>query len=253
MESNGQLPTTDRPPPALIINLSTAPLDPQNAASTQGIPLITVAPEDAQRTSNSTLIDLSLASTHGAFAAGYMSAVLASNYRMAAVGLEDEPLFPPLARAFSEGVTYFCGLCRPASPPFEEYPIIVTLGSEADDAQIAAISQDLANRGVSFVYLTEVSRMGKLSQALADQGIRVLANETPDALQPGALAAVIRPDLDRAVKEALEPALEGEVDRTLIAPIAIDPNPNIVSSARLRLVQSVLEDLRQGYIAVSGP
>jgi hypothetical protein len=58
------------------------------------------------------------------FALGYLAAMVTPEYRLGALALEPSAESLSLARGFVAGGTYYCGLCRPAHPPYEGYPVL---------------------------------------------------------------------------------------------------------------------------------
>jgi hypothetical protein len=237
-------------PPKIIVNLSDTSLAPDLPASFLETPLITIHPEDVERSTRSTLIDVRPALTHSAFAAGYTAAVVADNYRVAVVSLDAESFGATVTDAFSDGAIYYCGLCRPANPPFEQYPIFMRIPPNPEASLAASLADDLLARGVSLVYVAPVEELMPLMTELTDRGIKILADEASTEIPSEHLVAVIRPDLARAVSQVYPPALEGGGPSVLTVPLKVIPNPTLLSLARVRVVEQVLEDLQQGLIAV---
>ncbi len=80
-----------------------------------------------------------------AFAAGYLAALTAPDFRVGAVFLADEATETAIA-AFTQGVAYYCGLCRPAFPPFVTYPVWATLPATADADTWLSTAETLAQQ-----------------------------------------------------------------------------------------------------------
>ena len=57
-----------------------------------------------------------------AFVAGYIAAMVADDWRAGVVSIGESEEIRAIEEGFLNGARYFCGLCRPAFPPFYEYP-----------------------------------------------------------------------------------------------------------------------------------
>jgi hypothetical protein len=68
---------------------------------------------------------------HTAFMAGYLSALLAPNYRVGALLTSDNPAF---SQVFTNGANYYCGLCASLLYPLNKYPFISTQPSASPAA-----------------------------------------------------------------------------------------------------------------------
>ncbi len=109
-----------------------------------------------------------------AFAAGYLAALQASDYRVGALFRQGEDLETQV-NAFGHGMQYFCGLCRPAFPPFEAYPVWATLPPEAETALWAQAAETLVQEhGADLVYVASWSAASALAETEAAAGVHFL-------------------------------------------------------------------------------
>lgn len=118
------------------------------------VPVVMLDPLPADAPPNLFSLDLSpYTAERLAFAAGYLAALHAPDYRVGALFLQGDDL-EKRVDAFMHGMTYYCGLCRPAFPPFEIYPVWATLPPEAEPDLWQRAAQTLAREhGVNLVYV----------------------------------------------------------------------------------------------------
>jgi hypothetical protein len=152
-------------------------------------------------------------------------------------------------QGFVNGAIYFCGLCRPAYPPFYEYPVYVELPTGSTPSEWQAAADFLLERYVRTAYIYPEAGDESLRRYLAEKGVRLIGSEAPlDGLE-GSWVASLRPNLLPAVFESVPALLNGENSLDLPAPLQIsDINPDLFSTGRQRLAEEILSDLLAGYI-----
>ncbi len=183
------------------------------------------------------------------FLAGYMAATVTPDWRVGVISRADTNAGKAARNGFTNGVVFFCGLCRPAYPPFIQYPLFVDLpgGASAADQQ-AAIDTLVAN-AVKTVYVFPGAGDNTLLEGLAQAGLKIIGGARPPASLTGQWVASIRPDVLVAVRQAWSRLMAGEKAIGLDVPVAItDQNLALLSTGRQRLVQSLLDDMLAGFI-----
>lgn len=179
-----------------------------------------------------------------AFLAGYTTALLAPNYRASAVVASAE-----IGRAFRNGGRYYCGLCRPLDPPFDDYPLAFQIAGQLDAAGVAEVATTLSSSRVSYVYMAPDTHSSALAQALAAEGMAVLAHEKPEGIADEFWVAAIRPAPEVALEQAWRIMMEeGKLAGATIPLSIVQRNANLLSAARLRVVEEVQRDLARGYL-----
>ncbi len=183
------------------------------------------------------------------FLAGYVAALVSSpNWRVASIA-DAGPSGTAAANGFSSGVPFYCGLCRPAYPPFSLYPVGFTLepGSEQDD--IEGILSDLALDGIEIVYVFGFDPDEGILETLAAAGLRIISDRAPtDALAPNWIVT-IRPDLATALSEVIPSALAGEGGLIVDLELELSHTAEaILTPGKQREVDEILQDLNAGYI-----
>lgn len=183
------------------------------------------------------------------FVAGYLAAVVTPDWR---IGL----LLPPgstnnqTAQAgFKNGATYFCGLCRPARPPFLSYPFSVeTAAEDTPDTQANTLNL-LSQQAVQTVYITPGAGNQALYESLAQAGNNLIGHSTPVPSLKDHWLASIEPDYLPAIRLAWDNMLAGRGNQTLAAALRLtNVNETLFSPGRQRLVNDLIENLKSGQV-----
>ncbi len=177
---------------------------------------------------------------HRAFLAGYLSAVITKDWRIAMLATENEA---QAAQAFEDGGRYFCGLCRPLYPPFVVYPAYALLPPESDAAAWQAAVQRLQAAAVHTFVLSPEAMQANVAQDLPNNVV-LIALDSPE--DPTRYAASIAADVQAGL-DALwqDPALASTP-----VPMRLDVyDAGAISPGRQRLAEEVMHDLEAGFIA----
>jgi hypothetical protein len=187
-----------------------------------------------------------------AFAAGFLSVLLSTDWRSAGLIPSDQPT---AATAFQNGGRYFCGDCAPGWPLGETYPKVSAAAASADGAGWAAEVNVLFDSGKAEVfYLSDPAYKPEVYAALQgrDQSGRTVvvfgSLPPPDELK-AQWAATIGVDSLPALQRALPEMLVGKSAGALDAAIQLSSiNPGLLSAGRQALFDQMLADLEKGGI-----
>jgi hypothetical protein len=183
------------------------------------------------------------------FMAGVIAAIITPDWRVGAISTSDTAGGVAARQGFVNGAIYFCGLCRPAYPPYYNYPVYVELpiGSTPSEWQNAA--DFLIEQYAKTVYIYPEAGDEALRSYLADKGVKLIGSEAQPAGLQASWVSSLRPNLLSAVSEALPTLLSSEGGIDLPAPLEIsDINTELFSPGRQRLAEEILADLLAGYI-----
>jgi hypothetical protein len=187
-----------------------------------------------------------------AFLAGYLAAVITPDWRVGVLSQAGSVEGKSAQLGFTNGVTYFCGLCRPAYPPFPSsgYPMALELGSGAGDADWQAAISELKAGGVQTVYVDPALASEALLQALAQAEFHIISSgPIPAGLQDHWVASITSSDPLQAVEAAWTAWAGGSSQGDSGQGLNItDVNETLLSPGRLHLVEALGEDLFSGYI-----
>ncbi len=180
-----------------------------------------------------------------AFTAGYLAALVTPDWR---AGLLDAAGLP-FAGAYSNGLRFFCGLCRPAFPPFIANPQSAEIVNPKDAASAQAGVDLLVSRSVRSVFIPSTVSSPELLAYCAKSGLNLIATQSPPAEIASRWIATIRQDFEPGLLQVWPLLLEGKGGQNAAASILLsDVNPQIFGAARQRLAQEMLDELNQGRI-----
>lgn len=189
------------------------------------------------------------------FLAGYIAAILSPDWR---VGILSQPIGAggqALQDAFINGARYFCGLCRPAFPPFLSYPQSAAITLDKVDWQPAV--DLMVKNAVKTVYVDPAVQSQDLLDYLAEAGVNLIGSQTPPDLVLSNWIATIQLDYAGALKNNWTDILAEKQPAQVEVPLVItETGSGLLNSARRRLVDQVLADLEKGLInpaSVAGP
>lgn len=184
-----------------------------------------------------------------AFMAGYLSTIIAYDWRSAALLTTDGPLGAGEADAFWNGGKYVCGKCNPVYPPMVDLPQISALPSNSDTASWLAAANQLIPNGVNVVYLDEVAAIPDVLTAFSSSNTAVISTIQPPADSSAYWAATIGMDVSQGLKDALSQALAGQGGQTYAATIQLtNVNSDLVSPARQDLFKQTATLVEEGKL-----
>jgi len=187
-----------------------------------------------------------------AFLAGYTAALISTDWRVAVFSEADTVAGQVARSAFTNGVTFYCGLCRPPYPPFPAggYPLSIELADGAGPQDWQAALTYLGSWEVSTVFVPPTLAEDRFLDVLAQAGINfILAGLAPDGLEANWVASL-------GYQDFLEPALAlwpdlvaGKGGQRVDLPLGFSQvNPDLLSPGRQRLAESILADMQAGFI-----
>jgi hypothetical protein len=185
-----------------------------------------------------------------AFIAGFLAEAISSDWRGAIIIDGDDSRSSSQGQFFQNGGGYLCGLCRPAYPPFLQYPLVITYTDQAGPDQVR---QQLSASGVHGVYLASAKLAEALAGTLDSKQLILLGSQTPATL-PANWGATILIDPLPAIRQIWERVISGNSAGTQPTNIVVaDVNPLLVSQGRLDRTESIINDLEGGLIDPGAP
>jgi hypothetical protein len=190
-------------------------------------------------------------SDQSAFLAGYLAATITSDWRVGVLSGTDA-VGKSSQLGFINGVYYFCGLCRPAFPPFPQpsYPLVAELpaGSGQADWQNAAVY--FQTWEVQTVYVDPGIANAELLRFLAETGFNLIgASPGSEGIRDRWVVSIASGDLLQAVRQVWPGLVDGKGETRVDLDLALtDVNEALFSPGRQRLVEEMLADLGEGLI-----
>lgn len=183
------------------------------------------------------------------FLAGYLAAVVTPDWRVGVISSGDTPAGKANRSGFLNGVIFYCGLCRPAFPPFVQYPLSVELPGNPSPAEVQAAADSLISQGVTTVYVPPGVGDTVLFEYLAQNGINMIGTLTPPGGMSAHWIATLRSDWQTSLRQAWEQAVGGQSSDGSVPVLAItDVNEALFSVGRQRIIEQVRDELAAGLI-----
>lgn len=183
------------------------------------------------------------------FLAGYLASVLTPDWRVGVISTADSPDGKSARLGFTNGVIFYCGLCRPAYPPFVQYPIAYDLPAGAGQAELQAAADAMISQAVTTVYVAPSASDPFLLDYLAQAGVNLIGGSAPPESVKEHWIATIQPDLLAGLQQAWEQWTSGAAPAAQSLPVAVvDRNEALFSVGRQRLVDQIAQELTAGLI-----
>lgn len=180
------------------------------------------------------------------FLAGYIAALITSEWRVGMMMTETEPT--ELVDTFQRGVTFYCGLCRQTFPPFYDYPIV----EKVEAVEIGQAFQALSGFSVDTAYASEgvINQMGGIEEG-ETLAIKVIGGAPPLDARGSNWVTTIQFDLETPIKSVWSALIEGSGGKDLpINFVLTDVNDELLSPGRFDHANQVISDVVAGYIGV---
>jgi len=205
------------------------------------------SPSETAPPENLSVLDPSTASPSAqAFLAGYTAALSTEDWRVAVIAPDEET-----SKAFRDGAVYFCGLCRPAYPPFASYPLTVQLSPGASADQWYSALNDLQSQGVQTLYVAPALWADEaLLSVLQDADFRLIADHPLEGDLAAHFLAAIAPDPLSALRdawEALQVGQGGGGNYPLALRVQVG-QADWLSPGRQRLIEDLAVRLQRGIV-----
>jgi len=221
------------------------------AARAGGTQFAAVSPLDWTPPANVTLIRVN--ENDAAFLAGYAAAILAPNFRVGALLAAEST---SVSLAFQNGVHYYCGTCSALINPLNSYPIVsVQSAGSAPEIWQAAFDQLNLNK-VNVLYIAKEAMSSQLLAYLSTQDVALIANQLPMEGGQPRWSASIYLDAISPIREIWNDLLSGVGGRIInatykvsdVQPLTVSDGSVWLSQGKLRLVNNMIELLRQNQI-----
>lgn len=232
----------------VVVSLPPDPGLSQLAASSPQIQFAGVGLSGVQPSANLSVIGSQGSDeSQQAFLAGYIAAIVTPDWRVGVLSLNGDPQGEKASEAFQNGARFFCGLCKPAYPPFVSYPTAAAMENPQDWRPAA---DALLALSVETAYVFPGASSPDLLNYLAKAKVRLLGGLTPpDAVRSG-WVATIRFSPVEALRKAWPAWVAGQGSQALPAALTLaDISTEALPAGRQRIVQQVLSELASGAIA----
>ena len=183
------------------------------------------------------------------FLAGYLAAVITPDWRVGVIARSDTTNGKAAQAGFFNGTIFYCGLCRPAYPPFYQYPVYAGINADAGQVDQQAAADLVLSNSVKTVYVAPGAGDVTLLEYLAESNVNIIGSISPPVQLQDQWVATIQVDLEEAAREAIPRILNGEGGQVIMGSVQFsNPNESLFSPGRQSYVERMLEDLTAGFI-----
>lgn len=188
------------------------------------------------------------------FIAGVIAAMLSDDWRVGVISLSDTVEGRAARTGFLNGVVYFCGLCRPAHPPFYEYPLYIELPSTATSAEWQEVANYMVDHYVQTVYVYPGAGNENMLSILTGAKVNIISSGPPPEADQTSWVVSLTTDPMPLIQSQVAGLLDGTQTggQSLVVPIQFTQiNPLLFTPGKQRLVEQILTDLQAGFIDTS--
>lgn len=193
-----------------------------------------------------------------AFVAGYAAAVISDDFRAGMILPKDSPSAQQAARAFINGMAYYCGLCgsyrlyQDSTGAGLRFPQFAEIPADEDPSRFGGWANylvgDLKVNAV-YVYPDPAIEVPQLYESLGQTGAQIIGTSLPNP-RPAGWVMGIQADAVKAIQAAWPELVAGRGGQNIPSPLGLaDVDPLFLTPGKQRLVQQVLDDLQAGRIA----
>jgi hypothetical protein len=186
---------------------------------------------------------------HQSFMSGYLAALVSSDYKLAGLIPAEQPLTAVMTDAFVIGAEFFCGVCNPLYPPYQNFPQWELLSIETAENGFQAAVDTLILNGVEVLYVQGQLASPEMLTYLSDNSVKVVGDTAPDTIRnnwvgtvtpdPGPPLIDLWPDLLAGVGGVQHPS----------AITLRDTGAGLISEGRLRLFEEMADKLEAGLVS----
>lgn len=247
-ETRPSLSTADITPEwklVVLLNLD------ENLSSALGaaphVQFLVISPYDLGMTGNLSVIRVQPEQT--SFLAGYVTTLVATDWRAAGFFTTDEPVGTVLEEGFRNGSGYFCGSCVPYYAPVIRFPVTARINPASDQASREAIVEQARLNLIYAAYVSPEVSTNELLTYLAQQGIILVGGASPPEELRSAWAATITQDAIGPIRSIFSDLIAGQGGKVVYAQVMVsDINEAYITPGKLRLVMETVEKLKEGLI-----
>jgi hypothetical protein len=186
-----------------------------------------------------------------AFLAGYIAGMVAPQWKVGVLYQKDTPVGEATRKAFANGFYFYCGTCRnPIFPqPSGIYPVPVGIPTDAPKSAYNGHADILFQNIVKVAYVSPEIATPDLLSYMAQNGMILISQTLPSEDIRSNWITSIQPDLTSALQRIFPDLVAGKGGQVAPTPLFLtDVNPDLLSDAKLRLAQDVLNGLQNGTI-----
>ncbi len=184
-----------------------------------------------------------------AFMAGYVAAMITSDYHIGMLIPKDNADAQRALAAYTNGMSFYCGMCRPFYYVDWSYPQSLEIPADEDKSRYGAYADYLiTQKKVDTIYVYPDIATTELLTYIGTDGGMSIANTAPDPLPPNFVMSM-QPDTIKAIQSAWPDLVAGKGGVNVQAALALaNVDPTLLTPGKQRLAEQTLQDLQAGLI-----
>lgn len=245
-----QLTSADLEPSLkIVIAVSTDPGIAALAAAAPQVQFLAIDIPNVSAGGNISVLADSTQSDTAAFLAGYTAALITDDYRIGMMMPKDNADATRALTAYANGMTFYCGVCRPFYYLPWTFPQYVEIPAEEDKNNYHAWADVLMLQfKVRTIYIYPDVYTDDLANYIGTTGVSIISTVRP-AQRPAGWVMTIQPDVLKAIQNAWPQLAAGQGGIVVQSPLGLDDvDSSLLSPGKQRLVEQTLNDLQSGFI-----
>ena len=184
-----------------------------------------------------------------AFMSGYISTLIASDWRAAALLPSEEPAASTIEQAYLNGGHYYCGICNSYYSPIKRFPLSVRIPAGSDASYWQSVYTEMQNNVIYVFYVAPDVSDPDLLRFLAQQGMVLVGGQTPPDDIRTQWAVTISQDLQTPVAAIWNDLVNGIGGKEIKAEVVLsDLNENYLTTGKQRVIEEIRQALLEGMI-----
>lgn len=188
-----------------------------------------------------------------AFMAGYIGAMITEDYRIGMVYPDGDPQALSALAAYTNGKTYFCGICRPFYYLPHDFPQSIPIPvEEVPENYGGYVVYLIQQREVDFLFIYPDIATPELLAYVGNSG-GVQVGNSPQSGIPLYWAASLSSNTIGAIQAAWPNLMAGQGGQAVQSPLTLaNVDPNLLTPGKQAQAEQVLADVLAGRISVHG-
>ncbi len=184
-----------------------------------------------------------------AFLAGYLTTLVASDWRAGALLPSDGAIGADLSTAFQNGGRYLCGICATQFAPYTNFPVVAALPGSSEFSSWQYGFEELEKLVIYSLYVAPEAASVDVFSMLVSRGIVLVGGQTPpDEIRPLWVATVTQ-DVSQSLRQVFPAVVDGQGGQIADASLMVtDINLELYSEGRQRLVTELIPVLENGAV-----
>jgi hypothetical protein len=219
----------------------------KTAASLPDTQFLAISQIDMDKAPNLSVIRIH--SDQETFLAGYITMLVAPDWRAGALLASDTPLGDKLDEVFRNGGYFYCGGCRSILSPIISFPITTSLPSNSDLAAWQTALDGLRKSIIYTLYVSPQVATPDLLTYLVTQKFYLVGGATPAKEILPRWAATVSSDALTPLQQIWPGLLSGQGGQVVDAPVVVsDVQDSLLGAGKQLMVEQLRKDLASGQV-----